>query len=364
MKFSKTKKPLPKWNVALNTYDEHHPNSALLCWASKAHERIQQALLEAKSYEDLLSRSPNIAYVCRQLVKYAMEKGKTPSDLIEAGITNLYRGVTQPLSDAYAKCFIATTSEERVADMFKGKKGETLKIAVDKLPQGTRLIYIGNDVDDAFFEEEYLLLPGTLHQKKNYTKYKPNRVFIHQLMMMPDITLQRYSGGDHVNGNELLRVGGYGSKAVDVLGMHIVYWRAIIGRPVEVFGRLIVPKDEEIAKAYLKDTYQIVQHQHKDILRYIPEYNDLVAADRNRHLMKRARKIESYNMYEALFDPNTKEIYTVHFRLSKPFFNHEYVASREAEVKAAIVEASDYNWSCHASHSFVADWMAKNKIEK
>ena len=126
-------------------------------------------------------------------------------------------------------------------------------------------------------------------------------------------------------------------------GKTLVFWRAIQGRPVEVFGRLILPKAEQTAVNYLTKNLDRYQREYDTITRYIPEVTDL-KIETNDETKSRAirdaafRRLLSYDFYCALVNHKTKTVNTIHYGVYSNVFYELFDGSREPDVRQALLE--------------------------
>lgn len=359
-------KLLHRYDVPLNSYDFDDPHGPLKFWAAGYYSCIQRALRYTNSFDELIQRSPNVCIVAKILIEYASNNGLDKNAIKDRNVDVLYRGIENyeginnyKLNDKVEEPgFIATTTQRYVAESFAKKDGLVLEIDVDTLDSDVKAICIDETIDEFLLENEFLLLPGFLKLQRNKkTSYKPNNEYINKFRNMTDLKPQRYHGGGYGCSSELqqlmrsglenaktvedwLRAGGFGTKCAHVMGMHLVFWRAVLGRKVDIFGRLEVPEDPDEAKAYLKQTYRSCIHEYDRVLRFIPEYNDLIEAQKKRYSGKRNIKINSYHTYCAVYNPKTNEVLTIHFKAPRPFFAELFDMEREDLVKDAIKRVS------------------------
>ena len=137
-------------------------------------------------------------------------------------------------------------------------------------------------------------------------------------------------------------------ERVKLKGKTIVFWRAIDGRPVEVFGRLPLPKGERAALNYLAENLDKYQREYDSITRYIPEVQDLqkIVDDRGssdnlsmtEEQIRAANRLFSFDFYCALVDVKSKTVDTIHYGVYSSIFYEFFKREREPEVRKRFTE--------------------------
>lgn len=93
-----------------------------------------------------------------------------------------------------------------------------------------------------------------------------------------------------------------------LVGKYVFVYRAIEGRPIEVFSTIAMPSTEaDMARAYPRLS-RILNSFH-DIAEYIPEVQDLRAALRENRAPRGAwQRLSSFYTREGVYNPATREI--------------------------------------------------------
>lgn len=214
---------------------------------------------------------------------------------------------------------------------------------------------------------DFLLLPGTFVLSEDLKgtgvrealSYAPDSVFARALLAMdlpttpppePSAAPEGDGEGDGAAPPRFRRSAVLPSKLPpETLGGHyLVYYRAIQGRPAEVLTWRVLPENAtELARNARYYAPNRCEAYANEVLPYIPEYRELEArykkgsaegpdrlgeAARDRLL----RRMASYELHAAVYDPVAKRVRTMSFATPAAFFRELY-----AEVYERLEEAHD-----------------------
>ena len=329
-------KRLPHNEITLENYNPKDPLSAVKHWASGSYKVIQRALRNAPSITALAQESPNVLILVKALLRYANEYGGTKDSILKSKISTLYRGVSVVLdteeNTLQEKGFMSTSRNIHVAEEFATKRGHIYTFDVNSLPSDFKGILIDETIDFVFQEEEILFLPGTVtllqkHPRSLHCKYKTNKKYIQQLLEMTTPQIQEYLGGGGAKMHFTIE---------DLMGTHLVFWRAIEGRPVELIETLHVPHTRAKALAYVGKHYRQLLADYDRIMYYIPTYMDLEKQYRETSTHAILTSMVSYSLHCAIVDPTTRTIKTTHWREGDAYLADIFDMKRLKEVEACL----------------------------
>ena len=321
----------------------------VLLWSTKFY-RFVNKILRNNDIEEVLNKTKYTKrYICK-MVKYFFKYGLYKEAIINKA-THLYRGIDKDFDPPplyTEQGFMATSISKLVSQNFAGKDGQIISFETKKLPKDTPFVLIDESIDRYLAEQEVLFLPGTIKLKQSsnsstyistYTKayYKMNPIF------------------KDINNREIHSGGGMSQPItppdlINLKGKHIVWWRAIKGRPVEIVGRMAMPRKSEDVERFFND--HVLPHDDKFDMKtnFIPEYADIKKKKMEnwRAVTKEEHELyQSYMVHMAIYHPRKKQVLTIHYGIYAEIFNEELfiqegtqerTQERTQEVKDAILK--------------------------
>jgi hypothetical protein len=275
--------------------------------------------------------------------------------------------------------FISFSKERFVAANFtRARAGEAesqpmiIHLPVQSLRKTARFLSVNKSIDPAFNEEEILLLPGKIVLSKDIKgtgvrkalSYEVNTAFVDSLLGM-DLPVPEPTADPDVSdggGNSSGAAGAAPFRKSAVLpskivpeslgGTYLVYYRAIHGRPAEVLTWRILPQNPtELTRNVRYYVPNRCGSHIYTVLPYIPEYRDMEARYKkgsaegpdklSEYMQDRlSRRMASYEMQAAVYDPIAKRVITMNLATPRAFFRELYADlynDRLEEAHAAIV---------------------------
>ena len=131
-------------------------------------------------------------------------------------------------------------------------------------------------------------------------------------------------------------------EGIDLKGKHIVWWRAILRRPLEVVGTMEMPKKAEEVDKFFRGA--VLPHDDKFEVKtnFIPEYMDL-----KKNIMKDYKNVsiqdrelyKSYMVHMGVYDSKKKQVLTIHYGVFGEMFNEElFDPNRTSDVQETIMK--------------------------
>lgn len=347
-----------------------------LLWTSNFH-KIYNKIMRGNDLDALLKKLPGTLYFTRKLIKYFLKYGVTKDKLKERGIQYLYRGLEKKFEwgdeELIENSFLATSSNILVSEKFADLEGTLLIFNVDDLPDKVPFIILDTSIAPYLFEAEVLCLPFStiktrlitdkdeLEEINKKLKYKNlNRIYHCKYILKKSYLfkiMEKQKGGS-TYANELslntLRVSTITSGKIvtkqekpikhylfptlELAGKYVVFYRAILDRPIELFKHLKIPdKEQDIYKFFYFEVSSF-DNQYDMINNYIPELQDLWKKSRDSD-PQLTKKINSYEFHTAIYDPISKLVIDLHYGM--PYFKgneYEVNTDRNKEIINAIVE--------------------------
>jgi len=267
-------------------------------------------------------------YYLIKMVKYFFNYG-----VYKEGIKSkfLYRGMNKEFqisNDYEENGFMSLTMSLCVAKDFTGKDGgNIICFNIKKLPEDTPFIIIDESINESLAEQEVLFLPGKIFTKQKESFYEALYDMNPTFKEIKKMDSKMKGGG--LKNNDL----------VDLKGKHIVWWRAIKGRNVEVVGMIRMPdRRDEVEKFFID-----VILPHDDLFEnkndFIPQYKDLKDKFfKFDELDKNDMELYvSFFVNMAIYDAKNKKILSIHYGVYEEMFNEElFNSNRALEVHEAI----------------------------
>lgn len=317
---------------------KNDPHKCVIIWSSKVYRNINGILRLKQTIEHLDQKQ--YKYIKRfldEFLIYFRTHGIYKEDLIRQKCKKLFRGykhvVTSQVFNDFA--FISTSKRKDVAQSFKNEKGMLVSFSTQNLPD-VPFVVIDNTIRDYMLEDEVLMLPGSVelssHQDKNNGIYRVNQSVYTYMMNLQE-------GGGRENNDDLL------SKIVipniDLKGKYVVFWRGVVGRPIDILGIIRLPKQSH--KQVVKFWKEVIDKQDREFESmnyYIPRYMDLF--EKRNRTEQEMEEICSYTVYIAIYDKKRNIIEHYHYGIFDVLaMETGYNPSRESEVAEKIK-------NCHA----------------
>ena len=370
---------------AMDAMDPSDPDKYLKCWASGMHRIVNRIMRKNLPAESMARMYPVCTYFTQQIFKLFYESDYSHTltrDQLASECSMLYRGVSASsemfeADDALRAAGFMSFSKERfvAAEFTRARAGNAkyqpmiINLPVNNLHRAARCVSINRSVNPAFNEEEILLLPGKIVLSKDINGtgvrkaalYEVNTAFIDSLLGMdlPEPAQEPAEDADPDRNvpeaaKPFRRSAVLTSKIVpeSLGGTYLVYYRAIHGRPAEVLTWRVLPEN---ATELVRNVRYYVPNRCDShvytVLPYIPEYRDMeerykkgVAEGPDQlpeYMQDRlSRRMASYEMHAAVYDPSTKRVITMNLATPRVFFRELYpelYADRLEEAHDAIV---------------------------
>lgn len=286
--------------------NDHNPHKFALLYASKLYRVINNTLRT----QPVLNPGSNICKFFRRFVRYFYKHGIYSKDIKGA---KLYRGfskdfkITNNITDS---AFISTSTDIDVAKRF----GNVISLKVSKLPQDVPFVVIDNSIADYLHEKEIVLLPGTL----SFPIPGKYSALYHPLSNIKEICVQKGDGPDmkliipHIELRERI----------------VVWWRAIVGRKVEVLSWHPLPKTKKDIEREFKESVFPRDESLQNIREFIPEYID--STDSKIRL--------SYGVFMAIYNMNLAKVETISWGVPAELLPEIFDVKRSQEVEMSIIK--------------------------
>lgn len=281
---------------------QNDPHKCAIIWSSKAYRNINSTLRSEKTLVNLDRR--RFKYTIRFLddfLWYFKSHGVHQDSLInDEKCKTLYRGFdSYPFtSDVRDYGFISTSRSKAVADSFARKEGVVINFSTRKLPKTVPFVLIGNRIRDYLLEQEVLFLPGTIQLNGLKATYSVDPE-VYQYML-----LLNQSGGALLQSLKI--------PTIDLKGKYVVWWRAIVDRPVEIMRIVKLPKTSDIEVIrFWRKCIDARDMEFEQMNKFIPVYQDLF---NKKHKTNQDRKVmNSYNAHMAIYDAKQKKVEHYHY---------------------------------------------------
>jgi len=347
-------------------------------WEPGTRRVINRAMRESRTAEDMARRYPHCAYFIQQILKLFYDDECPRSltrDRLESECSKLYRGL-HDASDAFesgdvlldggfqlfSKQYFAVAELTRATSKEVDVQPVVVHLAVESLPRAARFL--------SFNEEEILLLPGKIVLSKDIKgtgvrkgmSYEVNTAFVDSLLGMDLPVPEPTADADVSDGGAAGAAAASSFRKSAVLpskivpeslgGTYLVYYRAIHGRPAEVLTWRILPENPiELTRNVRYYVPNRCDSHVYTVLPYIPEYRDMEARYKkgiaegpdqlSEYMQDRlSRRMASYEMHAAVYDPAAKRVITMNLATPRVFFRELYpelYAERLEEAHDAIV---------------------------
>ena len=357
--------------------DESDPHKYIKYWASGMHRIINRIMRKSLPAESMARQYPACAYFVQQTFKLFYDDDYSHTltrEQLASECSMLYRGVSASsemfeTDDTVSDSGFMSFSKERfvAADFTRARAGNAdhqpmiINLPVHKLHRTARCVSINRSVDPAFNDEEILLLPGKIVLSRDINGtgvrkvafYEVNNAFVDSLLGMdlpvpepepepadaesdpgPGSAAKRAAPAS----SPFRRSAVLTSKIVpESLGRtYLVYYRAIHGRPAEVLTWRVLPENAtELVRNVRYYVPNSCDSHVYTVLPYIPEYRDMeerykkgVAEgpdELSEYMQDRlSRRMASYEMHAAVYDPVAKRVITMNLATPRVFFRELY----------------------------------------
>jgi hypothetical protein len=337
-------------------------------WSAKLYLNITN-IMRYVSPDEIICDYPYAFYFIHNLIEYFYKHGIYKKDLLTNNVKRLYRGIDSrfTMTDKHIEpSFLSTTWKLKVAEQFAQTGGTICIYPVEHLPDDIPFVVIDKNLGEYFREEEILFLPGTFHSVSrddliskfknftlipryiNLTKYVPNRTLIEKYREAKPIQI----GGRQTSKltSKYIDFYSYLSQLfepfIDTLsvspsnGKYIIFYRAVIGRPVEIIHFYNIDKTE----SFFTEQVKFYDDIYDNITSLMPEVQDIrkILRDNNSTIsledkLKYRDKLASYNISLALYNPVTREVEDFNYGTFKFMNNELYIKnSRNTEIGDVI----------------------------
>ena len=317
--------------------NDKNQHKYILLWSTKFY-RLFNKIMRNFGIDEIMKETKYTRRYIIKIVKYFFKYGLYKEDIMRKA-SQLYRGMDKDFeleAEYNEDGFMSTSLSRLVAEGFAGKMGgNVIVFNTKKLPKGVPFAMIDESIDEYLAEKEILFLPGKITLKKSSTGikalYEMNPVF-------NEINKNIGGGGGEGEGGMLPVT----VEGIDLKGKHIVWWRAILRRPVEVVGTMEMPKKAEEVDKFFREA--VLPHDDKFEVKtnFIPEYMDL-----KKNIMKDYKNVsiqdrelyKSYMVHMGVYDSKKKQVLTIHYGVFGEMFNEElFDPNRTSEVQETIMK--------------------------
>lgn len=363
-------------------------------WTGKFH-KLLNFILRDNDIEVIINKFPATLYFIQQFIKYFKKYGRYKSELQEKNIKYLFRGIardnnylefnwgTQTVNDNNIKynndilnenSFLSTSKDIIIAEEFASKDGTLFIFNVNDLPDNIPFAKMDKNVADYLAENEILCLPySTIYTEqitnKNHIKqinkylknkqinrfykctYKPNynkvskiittksdfnfkekdKVLLGGNLEMEDLTIEQHNARlvDYFNKQ---------TKNISLEDKYVIFYRAILGRPVEILQAEKTPEDIKEVFKFFRFYINSIEDRFDYITSLIPEVQDIKKLNYHDDI-NLYKKLRSYSVYQAIYNNNTKEVEVLYLGIPN-FMNQELGIdlNRNDEIKESIVK--------------------------
>jgi hypothetical protein len=316
-----------KENAVIKSYlldadfkQDNNKHKYILLWSSKFY-RIINKIMRKYPLDLILNDTKYTRHYIIKMIhyffKYGIHKDKLKDDY-------LYRGVDKDFlldTNYEEKGFMSTSLNRHVAS------GNIMMFNVQKLPKNVPFVLIDDNIDQYLAEQEVLFLPGSIKLKKTSVGikaiYKMNPIFYE---------LNSLVGGGR---DDCFRTIDESAK-INLRGKYIVWYRAIVGRPVEIVGLMEMPKKTDEACKFFNKV--VLPHDDKYEMKteFIPQYKDL--KEKKNKTKEEFELFKSYSVHMAIYDAKQKKVLTIHYGVFDEMFLEElFDAKRQHEVEDSII---------------------------
>jgi hypothetical protein len=313
------------------------PTKWIKLWAAGYYKLINRHLRNEPIAA--LRALPNTTLFVQGFMRYARDHGLSKEDLLPRSHATLYRGIdfTAP-TGIRDLSFMATSYERYVAEQFARRNGTIFMLNVAEIGPAVRGILIDQTVSEDFTESEITFMPGTLQCRACARQtdhlgnavvpcqYREDTAWIAQLMepLPPPAT-----------GGEAPR------PRIDYRGKHIVWFRAIAGRPIDVFLVDKLPATHDGVRKYAYNMVRLRDASYDASMSFIPDVMDLEKTLRRDDLTaeERAaaqRRLDEHCVHRAVYDAQAGRIESLHAFAPRGLFAEIFDMAREPAVVAEL----------------------------
>jgi hypothetical protein len=315
-----------------------NPHKYAVMWASGIYRHVN-AIMRSFPIDVQFIKFPNLFFFAKNFINYFYTHGLSKKDLRTKGFRYLYRGIDSTFSPSIEyedTGFIATSWQEDIANKFAISsvgKGTVMRFRVSQLPDKVPFIIIDETIDEFYHESEVLMLPGCITLDL-VSMQATNQVLRAGYQLSDKIAL--YNRDSMIGGGHLTY------SDVELAGKRIVYYRAIEKRDPEIMAIQHIPVKQTHIDVFLKTDFIKIQDFFEKATNIIPEYQrlrkHLKTAKYNSKTDRLISRMMSYDVQQALYNPQTKEVETMYLFVPKEMTKEFADVSREAECKKFIIE--------------------------
>lgn len=332
-----------------------NPDKFTLLWASNIHKKINKNMREVP-LSFMKEKMPDMCYFLRGFLRNIFERGKTRDELLDMGLKNLYRGTDAMFFPSYEyRGFTSTSFDRKIAKKFvQESKGSIMKFKITDLPTTVPYLIIDENVAEYLHENEVLLLPGRFSVLNHFISNTENGLKQLQFLYEPDIgyinELKKMKKSSKRKSSETTHVGGYGAyfsddyPHIELTKKVVVFWRMLKDGPVDIMRWYVLPNTDNAVIKYFRETLQHVEMYFENTLKYVPEYYELmqyVKEESNyeaspEEYQEKFTMLRQYDVQEAILDPSTGQVDTIHFGVYRKIYIECYGIEHEEKVKCAL----------------------------
>ena len=290
-------------------------------WGSSMYA-YANVYLRTVHIETLRATLPNTLYFAQGFLRYFESHAKSPEELLALGITTLYSGIGDKLAGDSLP-FVATSHKND----FAHNCGTVFAIPVESLEASCKSVCLENEVT---------LMPGTItvHRRsleKNVLMcsctFKEDTEWMEDLTAVP-VPLSTPSGQ---------------TMRLDFRGKIAVWFRAIRGRPIDIFVVEKMPSTHDDVRRYMFQNAAAYRRSFYGRMFFVPDVIDIQRELTQTPLTPRKLKIlmRRYNeqmAHMAVYDPNTKLIETLHAGVPSSLFYEHFDESLETDLRKQLVD--------------------------
>jgi len=317
-----------------------NPHKYSILWASGIYRHVN-VLMRTFPIDVQFIKFPNLVFFAKHFIDYFYTHGLDKKTLRTKGVRYLYRGIDSTFSPSIRyedTGFIATSWHDTIANKFAMSsmgKGTVMRFRVSQLPDKVPFIIIDEGIDAMYHESEVLMLPGWINTDIA-SMQSNNDVNLIRASYEPSDKIALYNRDSMIGGGHLTYTD------IELAGKRIVYYRAIEKHQPEILAIQYIPTKQKYIDAFLKTDFVKIQDFFEKATDIIPEYKRLKTylktAKYNSKTDSRISKMMSYEVRQALYNPQTKEVETMYLFIPIEIANECVDISREEECKQFILE--------------------------
>jgi len=320
---------------------DRNKHKYVLLWTSKFYRLINR-IVRAHTLQYVMKNAKYTRHFIKRMVAYFYENGVYKKDLQKMSST-LYRGLEKEfiLDSRYVdNGFMSTSFDLKIAKEFAGNDGNILEFKTNDLPGDVPFIILDDRIADHLHEKEVLFLPGEVTTQKKSKGLLKSTYTMHPFVLevKKSMELRGGSGNESELYEEIIKEP---DTNIDLRGKYVVWYRAIVGRHVEVFNKILLPSTHAEVEKYFQKNIMSIDDAFFAKTLFIPEYKDLRDKEDLRTEAEE-RLYASYTVHMAIYDPKTKKVLSQHYGLFSQMFSELFDTKREKDIEDEIIKKCEW----------------------